>query len=123
MPERAERETSMIERHGRHMIEILKVSRPDVAVTVIRTENPHCLWDGDEPIDQNVFTCYDHEVRATTICNGELVSASDYLGGSWYDVDDMNADNQACIAEISGYLPQMIDDALDALDALLREHA
>lgn len=110
---------SMTERNGRQMIENLKRSRPDVVITVTREEDPYGVWDGDEPLPDGHYVCYDHDVTAAVIRDGCLIEGTASMGGSWYDVTDMDEDNQACLREISGYLPQMIDEALDALDAQL----
>lgn len=105
---------------GRERIEALKLSRPDVAIEVIRSYDREAVWDGDEPIS-DVYECFDHEVKAITIRKGVLIEASAYLGGSWYDLADKSADNLENLAEISGYLPQMIDEALDDLDTLIKD--
>lgn len=104
---------------GQQKIAALKVSRPDVAIEVTRTRDPHGVWDGDDPIGDE-FVCFDHTVTAYTIRNGVQLEGVATMGGSWYDLDDRSDDNRACIAEISGYLSQMIDDALDELDAQLK---
>lgn len=104
---------------GRDKIEQLKISRPDIVIEVTRIADHDTRWDGDDPIGDE-FDCFDHEVTAYTIRNGVRIEGTATLGGSWYDLDDHDAHNQACIAEISGYLPQMIDEAIDELDAQLK---
>lgn len=108
-----------MDRNGRQMIEALKKTRPDVVITVTREEDPYGVWDGDEPLPDGYYACYDHTVTATCIMDGQLIEGTAVMGGSWYDVLDMDADNQSCLREISGYLPQMIDEALEELDSLL----
>jgi hypothetical protein len=65
------------------------------------------------------FSCYVYDVIATTIHNGVLVEGRSSLGGSWYREDDTSE----CAQEIGGYLPQMIDEALEEMDAQLPKPA
>lgn len=58
------------------------------------------------------FTAWRSEVRASAIVAGKLVSGSAYLGGIWEKCGDKAADSNP---EISGYLPQMIEEALREL--------
>jgi hypothetical protein len=105
---------------GRERIAQLKVERPDVVIEVVRTPDPYSVWDGDEPIGDE-FVCYDHDVIAYTIRDGERVEGRNSLGGSWYDPFDKTPENLDCLAEISGYLLQMVDEALEELDGQLPE--
>lgn len=112
-------EEIMSERNGRQMIETLKQSRPDVAILVTREPDPNPVWDGDgpHPADDG-YVCYDWTVTACTIRAGVLIEGHDYLGGSWYAPDDHTS---PAALEVSGYLPQMIDEALAELDKQLQE--
>ncbi len=104
--------TNQVERSGRQMIEQLKLSRPDVAITITRFEDP-IPWDGDGPDpSEEGFTCYTFDVTASTILNGEMIEGSASLGSCWYRADD----DSDTAREIGGYLPQMIDEALEELD-------
>lgn len=109
-----------MDRTGHQMIAQLKIDRPDVVISIDRTVDRNGVWDGDEPIGDE-FICYDHAVYARTIRNGVMIEGVDYLGGSWYDPNDKTPLNIDCLAEISGYLPQMIDEAIENMDRALRE--
>ena len=104
---------------GRELIAALAVSRPNVAITVERTHYPDGVWDGDDPLDFDRFICYGHEVTAMTIRNGQIVTGSAYMGGSWYEPGDTSD----CAPEISGYLHQMVEEAIEELDKALAERS
>lgn len=72
----------------------------------------HKDCDGMDDEDPDDWQAWQSEVKATAICNGEEVSGSAYLGGTWEKWDDMPAESNP---EISGYLPQMIIEALEEL--------
>lgn len=81
-------------------------------------EHDTCLYDitkdCDMPADTdpNDWQAWQSEVRASAIVNGETVSGSAYLGGTWEKYGDNPAKSNP---EISGYLPQMIEEALREL--------
>lgn len=79
---------------------------PDLAVTVHFEEDYGFQWDGDgpDPVEEG-FTCYDVEVRASIIFQGEIVSRSEYMGGHYAKGGDLDTD-------LSGYFPQMAHDAV-----------
>lgn len=102
--------------NGRAKIELLKQTRPELAITVSHEIDPNAVYDGDVTDSIEFCVCYDWTVTATTIHKGELIEASAYLGGSWYLVDDRGESYQ----EVSGYLSQMIDEAIEELDKALK---
>ena len=96
-------------------IEELRKVRPEIAITVERQIDEDAKWDFDYA--QPVFAvAYVWTVTAYAIVDGMLHSGVDYLGNSWYnDPNDARTDE-----DIHGYLPQMIDKAVDGLDENLR---
>jgi hypothetical protein len=68
-----------------------------------------CGMDDENPED---WQAWQSEVRATAIVNGEEVSGSDYLGGTWEKAGDVPSESNP---EISGYENQMTVDALQDL--------
>jgi len=100
----------MSERSGREMIAELKITRPDVVIEVTRERDEYFRWDGDGPDpEEEGFEAYDVDVTARCIRNGEMVEGRDSLGGSYYKPDE-------ALGEVHGYLPQMIDEALEELN-------
>lgn len=98
---------------GKEKIAALKISRPDVAIMVLREQDHYTGWVGDGPHPSEAgYVCYEYQVRARTIRNGEIVSGEAYLGGSWWDPDDTSETAE----EIGGYLPQLVERALAELD-------
>lgn len=70
---------------------------------------------GEDPDD---WTCWQSEVRATTIRKGKYVIGSAYLGGTWEKAGDHPSKSNP---EISGYYPQMLEEALEELSKELGE--
>ncbi len=91
-------------------IELLRALRPDVVITVTREIDSRFSWDGDgpDPRDEG-FSPYDVTVTASAIRNGVLYEGTDTLGGSYYQPDEP-------LNEVHGYLPQMVDEAMENLD-------
>lgn len=103
---------------GRDKIAALKKTRPDVVITVEREFDTDPVWHGDPKDDPSAdldFVCYEHTVTAMAVHNGTVVKGHAYLGGSWYATDDKSD----TLLEVSGYLPQMVDEALEELDKKL----
>lgn len=67
---------------------------------------------GFSPDDDDDWTAWQSETRASTIIDGELVSGSDYLGGTFERAGD---DPQASNPTISGYEDQKTVEALREL--------
>lgn len=65
--------------------------------------------DDENPED---WQAWQSEIRATAILNGEEVSSSDYLGGTWERAGDVPEESNP---EISGYEAQMTSEALGGL--------
>ena len=94
-------------------IEALRLTRPDVAITVTRELDPNFEWDGDGPDPtEDGFDAYDVDVVACTIRNGELIEGRSSLGGSYFLPDEP-------LADVHGYLPQMVDEAVEEMDKAL----
>lgn len=92
------------------LIEELRRTRPDVAVKVTWEEDPYYSWDGDgpDPVEDG-FLPYNVTVTAMAICKGNLIEGHDHLGGCYSKL------GEHC-PEIHGYFPQMLEEALEALD-------
>lgn len=92
--------------------ELAKVA-PSIAIETTWEKDTDARWDMDPSCgDPDDFTAWQSEVRASAIVNGQLVSGSAYLGGTWIKYGESPAKVNP---EISGYLPQMIDEALQDL--------
>ncbi len=92
-------------------IEALRLSRPDIAITVTRELDFNFRWDGDGPDPEDEgFDAYDVDVKAYAIRNGTMYEGSASLGGSYFLPDEPTAD-------IHGYLPQMVEEAVEELNA------
>lgn len=90
-------------------IESLRLSNPEIAITVHWQHDPNYQWDGDGPDPEiDGYLPHDVEVRASKVVAGGIVTGSTYLGGCYAIPDDFDA-------EIDGYLDQMIDEALASL--------
>jgi hypothetical protein len=98
-------------KHSHECIEELRVSRPDVAITIERELDPYFSWDGDgpDPRDEG-YSPYTVTVMAIAIRNGELLTGDDSLGGCYYRPNEP-------IDDVHGYLPQMVEEAVDELNA------
>jgi len=93
--------------------------RPDLAITVSWEFDPSFDWDGDmkDPAldPDNPLFPHDVTVTASIIRRGVLIQDSVYLGGCYAPLDGPYDE------EIDGYLPQLIDDAIQCLDLKLKE--
>jgi hypothetical protein len=68
--------------------------------------------DGFNSEDDHKWEAWQSEIRATAICNGEKITGSAYLGGTWERAGDNPAESNP---NISGYEPQMTVEALNEL--------
>jgi hypothetical protein len=99
----------------------LATTAPSIRIGTIWEPDPDCergfrelqkpgnCFEGE---DRDDWTCWQSEVEATTIVNGELVSGSAYLGGTWEKYGDNPAESNP---EISGYEEEMTTEALGEL--------
>ena len=81
------------------------------------------IWEHDDHPDMEIFRqggaladenhdnwqCWQSEIRATAIVSGEIITGSDYMGGTWEKYGDNPAESNS---EISGYERQMTITAL-----------
>lgn len=74
--------------------------------------------DGFNDADPGDWQAWRSEVRATAIVKGKPITGSAYLGGTWEKSGD---DPSMSNPEISGYLPQMIEEAVQDLRNALPE--
>lgn len=82
---------------------------PAIAIIVSRRFDPYYRWDGDGPDpSEDGFDAYDVTVKAISIKGGRLIEGASTLGGSYF-ADDEPLD------DVHGYLPQMVEEALEEL--------
>jgi len=91
--------------------------------TIAPSIDIHTIWSRDyddkweDPIlEKKDWKCWQSEIRASLIVDGEQVSGSAYMGGTWEKAGDKPAVSNP---EISGYEPQMTQEALEDLAKLL----
>lgn len=93
--------------------------RPDVAITVSWKYDRHFSWDGDmenpELDPDNPLLPHLVRVAAAVIRRGVLIQDDVYLGGCYAPLDGPYDE------EVDGYLPQLVDDAIQCLDLKLKE--
>lgn len=88
-------------------IETLRQTNPEIAISV-HWEVDECFqWDGDGPDPQDEgYEPHNVTVTASAIREGVLIQSHAYLGGCY------SADGGEDDPEISGYLDQLIDEAV-----------
>jgi len=70
---------------------------------------PGCCFENEDPED---WQAWQSQIIATAICGGSLVTGHAYLGGTW---EKWGEDPAKSNPDISGYLPEMIGEALEDL--------
>jgi hypothetical protein len=93
----------------------LRQLAPSLSVQVIWTHDDysrfaevrHCCKGGPSK-----WQAWNSEVRATIIDDGHIISGKSYLGGTW---ERANRHPSKSNPNISGYLPQMVEEALQEL--------
>lgn len=98
--------------YGGISIETIWSHDEDASFTKHGMTEPGGCFHGEDPDD---WQAWQSEVRASAIYNGEIVSGSAYLGGTWEKYGDNPAESNP---EISGYEPQMTQEALEELAKL-----
>lgn len=68
--------------------------------------------DGFKNEDPDDWQAWQSEIRASIIVNGEIIESSAYLGGTWEKAGEHPGQSNP---EISGYEPQMTEEALEGL--------
>jgi hypothetical protein len=98
---------------------------PSISIRTIWEHDPdmhdirkHC--DGFDDEDPDDWQAWQSEIRATAICNGEEITGSAYLGGTWEKAGDNPAESNP---DISGYENQMTVEALEDLPELSEDLA
>jgi len=107
-------------RTRKKLLRELAIKSPHINIQVIYSidEDIYQHWDGEqstEELEAQGLTAYNVEVKATTICNGEMLEGNAYLGENW-----MKHPNEC--EEIHGYFPQMLDEALQELYSIVEIH-
>ncbi len=95
----------------------LRAAAPSIAIEILWEHDddihPDIRKDCDfEDADPNDWQAWRSEVCASAIVNGCMETGSAYLGGTWEKAGDNPAVSNP---DISGYLPQMIEEALRKL--------
>jgi hypothetical protein len=90
---------------------------PNISIRTFWEHDMDCLdiredCDGFDDENPEDWQAWQSEVRVTAIHNGEEISSSAYLGGTWEKAGD---DPRVSNPEISGYEPQMTAEALGEL--------
>lgn len=90
---------------------------PSIAIKTDWTHDPDSRWsdisqcfDPDE--DPDGWEPWNSEITASAIHGGKLATGSAYLGGTWERFGDNPEESNP---DISGYAPQMIEEALSEL--------
>lgn len=95
------------------LIKTLAKLAPGIALEIIWSKDPGSRWDiEDSELDPNDFEAWQSEVRASAIVDGKLKSESSHMGGTWEKLGD---DPRQSNPDISGYLPQMAQEAYQEL--------
>ena len=94
---------------------------PSVCIQTIWEHDPDLFdirqnCDGFDDEDPDDWQAWQSEVRASAIADGEEVSGSAYLGGTWEKAEDIPEESNP---EISGYERQMTVEALEELSKAL----
>lgn len=76
--------------------------------------------DGFTSDEDDDWTAWNSEVRASLIQDGEMISVSDFLGGTFEKAGDDPAQSNP---DISGYFSDMLFSALTGLRALAKDAA
>ena len=94
---------------------------PNIVVETIWEHDDEADWgseysrDWQKEEDRDDWQCWQSEVRATIIANGELITGSAYLGSTWEKFGD---DPRESNPDISGYERQMTWEAIHDLPVL-----
>jgi hypothetical protein len=102
---------------GLDKIEALRQSHPFIHIAITREHDVNDVWDGENQLGPE-YVSYLYTVTASRIVDGLLFEGRAYLGSCWYKPNDRSD----CAREISGYLSDMVDDAIEALDTHIREY-
>lgn len=91
------------------LIAALAEIAPSLNISTAWTSDPYFKWDGDGPDPKkHGYLPHDVEVTATVIHAGQMMEATDYLGGCY------DKPGKLC-PEIHGYWNQMADAAISEL--------
>lgn len=90
---------------------------PSISIKTTWTHDPDCRdirkhCDGMDDENPEDWQAWQSEVSASAIVNGELVSSSAYLGGTWEKAGDNPHESNP---DISGYESDMTAEALTEL--------
>ncbi len=95
------------------LLSSLALVAPSIALAITWERDELSKWDiEDSTLDPDDFEAWQSEVTATAIVDGKLACGSDNLGGTWEKFGDHPSKSNP---DISGYLPQMADEAYGEL--------
>lgn len=110
-PRSSPKDWSPLDQYGpRKIFETLEKIAPGIAFDVEWEEDQFFDWDGAGPDPREEgFVPHDVDVYARAIQRGDLKEGRESLGGAYDKPDELDPD-------IHGYLPQMLDGALEQLE-------
>lgn len=88
---------------------------PSIEFSVSWSPDHDGRWNEKEWGDQGEVECFNVDVSARAIVRGKMLEGNGYLGGCWEVPGDFDPD-------IHGYLPQMLQGAIDELLKALERH-
>ncbi len=96
---------------------------PSISIRTIWSYDPDLRdirkdCDGMEDENPEDWQAWQSEIEVSAIKNGELMKTSAYLGGTWEKAGDLPEESNP---DISGYEPQMTQEALEELAKLVPE--
>jgi hypothetical protein len=98
------------------LVSTLAELAPQVAIETTRERDHDTRWDGDGPSpSRRGLKAYNTTVAVRAISGGKLIEAEAHLGGSWLRHGRQDPD-------VSGYFPQMLEEALHELRDQLPEN-
>ena len=102
---------SPLDRYGPRVIfQTLEKIAPGIAFEVEWEEDQFFDWDGDGPDPREEgYIPHDVDVYARAVQRGNLKEGRESLGGAYDKPDELDPD-------IHGYLPQMLDGAIEELE-------
>lgn len=104
--------------NAQEKIDLLKQTRPDVAISITWEVDESFTWDGDgEDPSESGYMAHNVTVTATCIRGGTLIEGCAYLGGCYAKPGEPK-DN-----DVSGYAVDMIEEALEEMDAQINKAA
>lgn len=97
-----------------HLLEQLRTLASAIAIETLWEGDEFAVWDMEDPsLEPDDFVAWNADVRVTAVVDGTLVHGEKSLGGIWEKYGEPHD------AEIHGYFPGMLSDALTELSGQL----